>query len=94
MKVALLTCEYPPAVYGGSGIHVVHLARELARLTGLEVHCFGSDRPSEDDRTFVAHRPSPQLMGEMPHLGALRATSVDLAMAARLGDAEVVHSHT
>ena len=31
MKVALLTREYPPDVYGGAGVHVEYLARELAR---------------------------------------------------------------
>jgi alpha-maltose-1-phosphate synthase len=94
VKVALLTCEYPPVVYGGAGIHLAYLARELAKLTELEVHCFGPDRPAEGDRTVVAHRPSQQLRGEATHLGALRAMSVDLDMAAELGDADIVHSHT
>jgi glycosyltransferase involved in cell wall biosynthesis len=93
-KVALLSWEYPPAVYGGAGIHVDYLARELAKLTELEVHCFGPDRPSEGDRTVVAHRPNQPLMGQAPQLGALRAMSVDVDMAAKLGDADIVHSHT
>jgi alpha-maltose-1-phosphate synthase len=94
MKVALLTCEYPPTIHGGAGVHIIHLARELAKLTELEVHCFGPDRPAEDDRMVVAHRPSQLLMGEASYLGALRAMSVDLDMAAKLGDVDVVHSHT
>jgi hypothetical protein len=48
MKVALLTREYPPEVYGGAGIHLGYLARELARLTRLEVHCFGGERLAEE----------------------------------------------
>ena len=48
MKVGLLSCEYPPEVYGGAGIHVVHLAGQLAGLTELEVHCFGAERPRRD----------------------------------------------
>ena len=39
MKIALLTREYPPEVYGGAGVHVDYLARELARLVDLEVRC-------------------------------------------------------
>jgi starch synthase len=94
MRVALLTREYPPEVYGGAGVHVAYLARELARLTDLEVHCFGEERPAEEGREVLAYQPWPCLGGPAPHLGALRAMSVDLAMAASLGDVDVVHSHT
>ena len=44
MRVALLTREYPPEVYGGAGVHVEYLARELARLEDLTVHCWGAER--------------------------------------------------
>ena len=44
MKVALLTREFPPDVYGGAGVHVEYLARELARLEELTVHAWGADR--------------------------------------------------
>ena len=52
LNVALLTREYPPDVYGGAGVHVEYLARELASLVDLTVHCQGEDRPGA-----VAHRP-------------------------------------
>ena len=29
LRVAMLTREYPPEVYGGAGVHVTYLAREL-----------------------------------------------------------------
>ena len=45
MRVALLSREYPPDVYGGAGVHVEYLARELAKLVDLQVHCFGEPRP-------------------------------------------------
>ena len=32
MRVALLTREFPPDVYGGAGVHVDFLVRELRRL--------------------------------------------------------------
>jgi starch synthase len=64
---------------------VEYLARELERLVDLTVHCFGADRPGA-----IAHRPWGLLRGNP----ALEAVSVDLAMAAAVGDAQVVHSHT
>ena len=43
LRVALLTREYPPEVYGGAGVHVEYLARELAGLVDVTVHCQGAD---------------------------------------------------
>jgi alpha-maltose-1-phosphate synthase len=89
VRVALLTREYPPDVYGGAGVHVEHLARELRALVELEVHTWGADRDGA-----VGHEPWDALAGPAPELGALRALSVDLAMAATTASAELVHSHT
>ena len=89
MRVALLTREYPPEVYGGAGVHVEYLARELASRVELEVHCFGADREGA-----VAHRPWDVLAGGAPWAAALQAVSVDLAMAAAVDGVELVHSHT
>ena len=89
MRVALLTREYPPEVYGGAGVHVEYLARELARLEELTVHCWGADREGA-----VAHRAWDALDGDAPHLAALRAMSIDLSMAAAAEGSELVHSHT
>ena len=86
MRVALLTREYPPEVYGGAGVHVEYLARELAGLVDLTVHCQGADRAGA-----VAHRPWPLLDGANP---ALRTISADLSMTAAAGGADLVHSHT
>ena len=94
LRVALLTREYPPDVYGGAGVHVEYLARELAKLVDVTVHCFGADRPSGDGPSVVAHEPWAQLAGSEPFAAALEALSVDLAMAATSGDADLVHSHT
>ena len=79
MRVALLTREYPPDVYGGGGVHVEYLARELERLEQLTVHCWGEER---EQAGVVRHRAWDALTGAAPHLAALRAMSVDLAMAA------------
>jgi starch synthase len=84
--VALLTREYPPEVYGGAGVHVSYLARELAHLVDLTVHCQGADRPGA-----VAHRPWDRLDGANQ---ALRTISTDLSMTSAVTSADLVHSHT
>ncbi|MGW4566775.1 glycogen synthase [Streptomyces sp. NPDC004561] len=87
MRVGLLTREYPPDVYGGAGVHVEFLARELASLVDLEVHCWGEGRGVG----VVRHRPWSVLDGSND---ALRTFSVDLSIAAALESRELVHSHT
>ncbi|MGI5460029.1 glycogen synthase [Streptomyces sp. CA-249302] len=87
MRVGLLTREYPPDVYGGAGVHVEFLARELGSLVDLEVHCWGEGRGVG----VVRHRSWAALDTAND---ALRTFSVDLAMAAGLEGRELVHSHT
>jgi alpha-maltose-1-phosphate synthase len=87
VRIALLTREYPPEVYGGAGVHVEYLARELAKLDDVTVHAWGGEGA-------VVHRAWDALAGDAPHLAALRAVSIDLSMAAGVDGAEVVHSHT
>lgn len=91
MRVALLTREYPPEVYGGAGVHVEYLGRELAGRVALSVHCWGEAR---EDPAVRAYRGWDALAGAAPHLAALQAVSIDLAMAAGVEGAEVVHTHT
>jgi starch synthase len=86
MRVALLTREYPPDVYGGAGVHVDFLARELRPLVDLQVHCFGEPRPGA-----IAHTPDPRLAAANP---ALQTLSVDLDIVGALDRPEVLHSHT
>jgi alpha-maltose-1-phosphate synthase len=86
LRVALLTREYPPEVYGGAGVHVSYLARELAALVDLTVHCQGIDREGA-----VAHRPWDLLGGANQ---ALRTVSADLSMTAATAGTDLVHSHT
>jgi starch synthase len=86
LKVALLTREYPPEVYGGAGVHVEYLARELAPFVDLTVHCQGKPRT-----TAVAHSPWSLLSESNP---ALQTLSTDLSMAAALDGCQLAHSHT
>ncbi|MEU3984176.1 glycogen synthase [Streptomyces sp. NPDC026672] len=87
MRVGLLSREYPPDVYGGAGVHVEFLARELSSLVDLEVHCWGEGRGVG----VVRHRPWSALDTAND---ALRTFSVDLSIAAALEGRELVHSHT
>jgi starch synthase len=84
VRVALLTREYPPEVYGGAGVHVEYLARALSGLVDLTVHCQGAPRD-----TAVAHQAWPVL-----HDAALKVFSADLSMADAVAGAQLVHSHT
>ncbi len=86
LRVALLTREYPPEVYGGAGVHVAYLARELASRVDLTVHCQGGDRPDA-----VAHQPWAALAGANQ---ALATISTDLAMTGAVAGTDLVHSHT
>jgi starch synthase len=96
MRVALLSREYPPEVYGGAGVHVEYLARELARLVDLEVHCFGAPRPAGPPGSprVTAHPTWHALAGEARELGALRTVATDLSIAAAVEGNDLVHSHT
>jgi starch synthase len=93
MRVALLTREYPPDVYGGAGVHVEYLARELARLEDVVVHRWGPDAP-EAIPPAAGHAAWDALAGSAPHLAALRAVSIDLTMAAGAEGSDLAHSHT
>lgn len=92
MKVALLTREYPPEVYGGAGVHVEYLARELRQLVDVAVHCFGKPRTAPE--VASAFEWWDALSGSAPHLGALRTLAVNLQTVAAVEGAELAHSHT
>ena len=79
LAVALLTREYPPDVYGGAGVHVDNLARELRKRVEVGVHCWGEPR---DEPGVVAHQAWSALAEPMPEAAALQALSIDLTMAA------------
>jgi len=99
LSIVMMTREYPPEVYGGAGVHVEYLSREMARLAHVTVRCFGAPRgPAPRDAgqhlAVEGFRPWPELGRAAPYASALQTMSVDLAMAAGLEDADVVHSHT
>jgi starch synthase len=91
VKLALLTREYPPDVYGGAGVHVEYLSAELRRRVDLTVHCWGKARTDPD---VVAHQAWDALTEPRPEASVLQALSIDLAMVAGTKGVDIVHSHT
>jgi len=95
-KVALFTNEYPPHVYGGAGVHVEYLSRELAKLVPVEIRCFGDQDVDEPGLRVRGYGPWAEATHDTdPRFkGALDAFQRDLAMAKDTLDADVVHCHT
>lgn len=89
MFVDIVTKEYPPAVYGGAGIHVAELSRELRALVDLHVHCFGDERAADD----VSACGIPDALHDANAALATLGTDISIAAAIR-GNADLVHSHT
>ncbi|MEV6980338.1 glycogen synthase [Sphaerisporangium sp. NPDC051017] len=88
MRVDLLSREYPPEVYGGAGVHVEYLARELRSLIDVRVRCFGAPR---QEAGVDAYSVPEGLAGAN---AALQVLGVDLEIAAACAGADLVHSHT
>ena len=61
MQAALFTNEYPPNIYGGAGVHVEYLSRELAKKIDVEVHCLG------DQNSDVGHLDVRGSLGRNHH---------------------------
>lgn len=95
MKALLLTNEYPPHVYGGAGIHVEYLARELAKLCQVDVRCFGDQKKTDgsltvtgfglDESRFTSSKSLNIVFGALQRCLDFNTTKID---------ADVVHVHT
>ncbi len=94
--VALFTNEYPPYVYGGAGVHVEYLARELSRLVPVEVRCFGDQNVRDPNLRVRGYGPWAEATHDTDpkFRGALDAFSRNLSMAKDTLAADVVHTHT
>jgi len=95
MKTLLLTNEYPPHIYGGAGVHVDYLSRELAKLMEVEVRCFGEQKEDLGNLTvrgFGTGTPAMECPKPLQSpLGASRRC-VDFNGAGITAD--LVHCHT
>jgi len=109
MRVGLMTREYPPYVYGGAGVHVEYLSREMAKTIEVEVHAWGE--PPEEDKeparaSNEAIKPGNlEVYFEQPwdaitdgttakFKGALEALSLNLLEQLHLEKLDVIHTHT
>ncbi len=96
MRVGLFTREYPPHVYGGAGVHVEYLSRELARQASVEVHCWGKQHSDEGNLHVRGQEPWAEITNgtEEKFKGALEAFSLNLTQVKALAGIDVVHTHT
>jgi starch synthase len=95
VKALLLTNEYPPNIYGGAGVHVDYLSRELAKLMPVEVRCFGAQEAHQGNLTVRGFEVDEAAFGCPPALRSVfGATQRGESMAATGTDASLVHVHT
>jgi alpha-maltose-1-phosphate synthase len=96
VRVGLFTREYPPHVYGGAGVHVEYLSRELARKVSVEVHCWGRQRSDEGNLQVRGQEPWSEISQgtEEKFKGALEAFSLNLTQVKALSGIDVAHTHT
>jgi len=95
VKVLFLTNEYPPHIYGGAGVHVDHLSRELAKSMPVEVRCFGDQNFKKgnlrvkgfelDTSDFTCPKPLRSVFGAVRRCTDFNTTNID---------ANLVHCHT
>jgi alpha-maltose-1-phosphate synthase len=95
VKVLFLTNEYPPEIYGGAGVHVGYLSRELARTMPVEVRCFGNQHVDEgnlqvtgfelDTSNFTCPKPLRSVFGAVRRCTDFNTMNID---------ADIVHCHT
>ena len=99
MKIAILTNEYPPHIYGGAGVHVQYLTRELARLDGrrhtVKVLCFGDQRETLANETVTGVTPEFEFPFQEPRYRRLLDTLFrNLIMTGSLTGVDLIHCHT
>ena len=96
MRVGIFTREYPPLVYGGAGVHVDYLSRELASQIEVEVHCWGSQHSDSRNLHVRGAEPWAEISNgtDGKFKGALEAFSLNLTQIKALEGIDIVHTHT
>ena len=96
MRAELFTREYPPHVYGGAGVHVEYLSRELAKKIEVEVHCWGSQHEDEGNLHVRGAQPWSEITDGTTgkFKTALETFSLNLTQIKALSGVDVVHTHT
>ena len=99
MKTLFLTNEFPPTIYGGAGVHVDYLSRELARLMEVEVRCYSKETRERrldlpalkatgygvETSAWTAPKPLHGVFNALQHAVDWNTDAID---------ADVVHLHT
>ncbi len=97
MRIGILTNEYPPHVYGGAGVHVEYLTRELAALDDVSVDVMSFGDQHVDRGTLRVEGVVPPFVStpaDARHAKVLDTLAQDLVMAGRLPTVDLVHCHT
>lgn len=96
MRAGIFTREYPPNVYGGAGVHVEYLSRELAKKIEVEVHCWGEQQSDQGNLHVRGALPWDEIVKgtEGKFKTALEAFSLNLTQIKALASVDVVHTHT
>jgi alpha-maltose-1-phosphate synthase len=96
MRVGLFTKEFPPEIYGGAGVHVDYLSRELAKEITVEVHCWGSQNADNGSLHVRGAVPWKEITDgtEGKFKNALEALSLNLTQVKSLTGVDIVHTHT
>ncbi|NCB37993.1 MAG: glycogen synthase [Erysipelotrichia bacterium] len=95
MKVLYITNEYPPHVYGGAGVHIEYLSKEVANLADVEVRCYGDQKPVQGKITTTGYESALGYLKLNRGLQSVFKTiDRDLQIVGEGVDADVVHCHT
>jgi alpha-maltose-1-phosphate synthase len=96
LRAGLFTREYPPQVYGGAGVHVDYLSRELAKEIEVEVHCWGPQHADDGNLHLRGAEPWAEITNgaEGKFKAALEALSLNLTQVKALAGIDIVHTHT
>ncbi|MFZ0273015.1 MAG: glycogen synthase [Acidobacteriaceae bacterium] len=96
MRVGLMTREYPPNVYGGAGVHVEYLSRELAKHIEVEVHCWGDQFSDHGNLHVRGAQPWPAITNgtQEKFKTALETFSLNLLQMTSIAAIDIVHTHT
>jgi starch synthase len=88
--------EYPPDVYGGAGVHVEYLSRELAKKIEVEVHCWGDQKIDQGNLHVRGSCPWSAITEgtTQKFKTALETLSLNLAQMVTLDRIDIVHTHT
>jgi starch synthase len=96
LRAALFTREYPPNVYGGAGVHVEYLSRELARKIEVEVYCWGDQKSDSGQLQVTGSLPWAEISNGTSgkFKAALETLSLNLTQVKDLAGIDIVHTHT